>query len=91
MYEKICDINVSSNIVTVSWGKLEHFKCLDKNIQEISLRLIYKDEEIKQSLTNFESKDLVLQNEKQLSCFPWTVHIKIAQLSHVGFDGWINK
>ena len=71
-------INVSSNIVTVSWGQLEHFKCPDKNIQEISLRLIYKDEEIKQNLANFESKDLVLQNKKQLSCFPWMVHIKIS-------------
>ena len=76
--EKICEVNVSSNIVSISRGQLEHFKCLDKNIRDISLRLTYNLKEIKMDLENFESRDFVLKNEKQLLGFPWTVNIKIS-------------
>ena len=78
--EKICDINVASNIVSISWGQLEHFKCRNGNIKEISLKLIHKNKKIERNLDNFESRYIVLnnENEKQLSCSPWTVYITIS-------------
>ena len=68
-----CELTVSANTISIKWGLIKMFKCKKKNIKQIQLQLVHKDK-----IT--EKKDIQMENEKHIACYPWNVNIKIAMM-----------